>query len=468
MFSAARTGAVALAAALLAGTASAPALADTASPGASPSSVTVPSVLYGKTDPTYDGVWRQSLSLLALHTAKITPAPAAVSWLTGQQCADGGWPSYRANTGKPCTAATEDTNATSAAVQALTALGGHGPAVAKGVAWLRRQQNTDGGWSFNPGGPSDANSTGVVISALVAAKTDPSTVTRKGHTAYDGLAAFQIGCSAPAKDRGAFAYQPDKAGKLAPNGLASAQASLAAAGAALPVSSSARKVGTLAPLGCTGAAKDGPVPHATSADAVSHWLVAQLRAHKQHLMQSMPGSAPTPDYTATSYAVLGLVAAGHPQEAADAADWLADNGYPWTQGKSGVNPASAATLLLVAHATGLDPYNFGGMNLVQLLINAGPKPAAVPVVAASASATGTQPPGASVTGAGDDDQNGGFSPVWLIAMGLVIGIGGGLFIRLNRKNAREQGSAGTTDTPSAGGSSDDSSDDSAGTGGDRR
>ena len=43
-----------------------------------PSATAPPSGLYGAADPTYDGVWRQSYALLALHTAGVTPAQAAV------------------------------------------------------------------------------------------------------------------------------------------------------------------------------------------------------------------------------------------------------------------------------------------------------------------------------------------------------------------------------------------------------
>lgn len=454
MFSAAaRAGAVLVSALLLTGTAAAPALADSAAPvdSASPSPVAVPPGLYGSGDPTYDGVWRQSLALLALHTADVTPSAQAVGWLTGQQCGDGGWPSFRADTGDDCTTATEDSNATSLAVQALTALGGHDAAVAKGVAWIRRHQNPDGGWSYNPGGTSDADSTGLAVNALVAARTDPAKVAKRGHSAYDGLASFQLGCDAPAAQRGAFAYQPDKSGALVPNDLASAQASLAAAGGSLPVAGGARKEAPAAALACDGGAK-GAVPRGQSAEAVAHFLVGRLATSKQRLMQTLPGADPTPDYNATSWAVLGLVAAGHPGQAADAADWLADNGYTWMQGgqgSRGINPSAAATLLLVARATGLDPYNFGGSNVVQLLINSGPAPVSVPSTAASAASASpdsTLPPGSAVTGA-DEDENGGFSPVWLIAMGLLAGVGGGVYLVLNRRGGKAAAGAGGTAAP---------------------
>ncbi|MFJ6214817.1 prenyltransferase/squalene oxidase repeat-containing protein [Streptomyces sp. NPDC092296] len=439
---AARAGAVLASAALLVGTAAAPALADSAAPADSPSPVAVPAGLYGKADPTYDGVWRQSLALLALHTAKVTPSGQAVDWLTGQQCDDGGWPSFRADTAAECTAATEDSNATAMAVQALVALGGHGAAVDDGLSWLKHHQNADGGWSYNPGGASDANSTGLAINALVAAGADPAKVVKHGHSGYDGLASFQLGCNAPAAQRGGFAYQPDRAGALIADDLASAQAALAAAGGALPVTADSRKEQPAAAPSCAKGADD-TVPRGQSADAVAHYLAQRLAAGKQRLMQTLPGADPAPDFNATSWAVLGLIAAGHPDQAADAADWLAGNSYGWMQGQQGTSPSAAATLVLVARATGLDPYNFGGSNAVQLLMNSGPAPAATPSAAASAVAAapdGTLAPGSSVSGA-DEDENGGFSAVWLVALGLLAVAGGVAYLAIGR-GKRAAGPAG--------------------------
>ncbi|WP_377271776.1 hypothetical protein [Peterkaempfera sp. SMS 1(5)a] len=444
---AARAGAVLASALLLAGTAAAPALADSAAPAdtASPSPVAVPAGLYGKSDPTYDGVWRQSLALLALHGAGVKPSTQAVGWLTGQQCGDGGWPSFRADTGSDCTTATEDSNATALAVQALTALGGHDAAVTKGVTWIKRHQNPDGGWSYNPGGTSDANSTGLAVNALVATKADPAAVAKRGHSAYDGLASFQLGCGAPAAQRGAFAYQPGKSGALAPNDLASAQAALAAAGGSLPVAAGSRKDKPAAAPTCQAGSK-GALPQGQSAEAVAHFLVQRLAAGKQRLMQTLPGADPTPDYNATSWAVLGLIAAGHPDQATDAADWLAGNGYSWMQGDQGTNPSAAAELLLVSQATGLDPYNFGGSNLVQILVNSGPTPASVPpaaVAAATASPSATLQPGSAVTGT-DEDDNGGFSLSWLIAIAAVLVVSAAVFAFASRRNDRAAARAGET------------------------
>lgn len=203
-----RRSAALVAATAVIGMATAPAaLADDSAPSASPS-VAIPSGLYGKADPTYDGVWRQSLSLLAQHTAGVKPAAKAVDWLTGQQCANGGFAAFRADAGKACDAKTPlDSNSTGAAVQALAALGGHDAEVGKAVKWLESVRGDDGGWGYNPGGASDANSTSVVIGALAAAG-------EKVTSAQAALVKLSIPCG---KDGGgAFAYQPDKKGSSRP------------------------------------------------------------------------------------------------------------------------------------------------------------------------------------------------------------------------------------------------------------
>ncbi|MYR55832.1 hypothetical protein GTY54_06065, partial [Streptomyces sp. SID625] len=170
------------------------AVADTAPPvSAAPD---LPAALYGKTDPQYDGVWRQSLALLAQHTAGVRPAAEAVDWLAGQQCASGGFAPFRADTSRACDAKTAvDTNGTAAAVQALTALGGHEAVTGKAVAWLKSVQNKDGGWGYMPGGASDTNSTSVVVGALTAAGDQPASVLKDGNSPYDALLKLALPCS---------------------------------------------------------------------------------------------------------------------------------------------------------------------------------------------------------------------------------------------------------------------------------
>ncbi|MEV7025225.1 hypothetical protein AB0O00_24195, partial [Kitasatospora sp. NPDC093558] len=245
--------------------------------------------------------------------------------------------------------------------------------------------------------------------------TDPASVAKAGKNAFDGLAVFQLGCAAPADQRGAFAFQPDAAsGALAPNALATAQASLAAAGGRLPVGAGVRSDAAPKPLTCQDGAT-GPVPHADSGEAAAAYLTAQLGAGGNHLSLTMPGATPTPDYNATAWAALGLTQSGHPQQAAGAVDWLTQNASTWTKG--GTDAGAAATLLLVGQAAQRDT-----APLVQQLTALGP----APKTAASAAATPAAP-------AAEKKKDGGIGQYWLIGVGLLIGIGGGLILSLQRK-----------------------------------
>lgn len=365
-----------------------------------------PSGLYGAADPTYDGVWRQSYALLALHTEGVTPGPTAVGWVTGQQCADGGFPSYRADTAKACAPKAEDTNATGIAVQALTALGGHTDAVGKATAWLRTVQNADGGWSYNPGGASDPDSTAVVLGAFAAAGTDPAGVHAKsGKSPYDALRGFQSGCAGKANNRGAFAYPMN--GKLSVNAKATADAVRASQGAGLVVAAPAGDTAATAP-DCAGQdAYAGLAPKASGA-AGAAWLTAQLAAGGHHLTAVTPGAdKPTPDYGTTADAVVALAAGGQRTAAAAAYGWLAANAGSWAH----ANPAALAQLILAAHATGADPRDAGGADLVRQLVNLGPAPAAE---SATASAPASASPSSSAPAKKKDDNASSSATTWVI------------------------------------------------------
>ncbi|MEV5317391.1 prenyltransferase/squalene oxidase repeat-containing protein [Streptomyces sp. NPDC052687] len=357
-----RRTAAALAAAAVIGAVAAPvAHAADPSPSASPSAA-LPSGLYGTGDPTYDGVWRQSLALLAQDAVGVRPAEKAVDWLTGQQCANGAFASYRADTGKACDAETMlDTNATAAAVQALAALGGHDAETGKAVGWLKSVQNEDGGWGFGAGSPTDTNSTSVVIGALAAAGEKPAEVTRKGNSPYDALLALSLPCDEDGG--GAFAYQPDKKGKLAANADATAAGVLGALGKGLDAEPGKR-------AGMPKCADAGS-PEQAAANGAAY--LAEAVAEDGHLVSALPGAEDQPDYGNTADAVVALAAQGGAERAAKPLKWLQRNSADWAK-QSG--PAAYAQLIFAALATGGDPRDFGGDDLVERLNATGPAPQA--------------------------------------------------------------------------------------------
>ncbi|MET8687825.1 prenyltransferase/squalene oxidase repeat-containing protein [Streptomyces sp. NPDC004732] len=401
-----RRSAAVLAAVAVFGPAAAPvAFADdTPSPSAA-----LPSGLYGKTDPKFDGVFRQSYALLAQDTEGVKPAAKAVDWLTGQQCASGGFAAYRADATEPCNSKTAvDSNSTAAAVQALAALGKQDKTVKKSVDWLKSVQNKDGGWGYNPGLPSDANSTGIVVGALVAAGQNPAAMkSQDGKSAYDALPKLAMDCD---KDGGAFGLADAKSGKLSPNADATAAGVLGSLGKGLVVSAP-KKSETAAPK----CAK--PDTAAQAAGNGVGYLLDTLGKTDDHLMSSMPGSTDQPDFGNTADSVLALAAAGQSERAEASADWLAKNSADWAK-QSG--PAAYSQLIFAAHAAGMDPRDFGGADLVKQLNATGPAPE-----------TASKSPSASDADEKDDD--GGVSVWWIIGVGMVAGIGIGFLYSGNRK-----------------------------------
>ncbi len=153
-----------------------------------------------------------AFALLALVSAGQPVPPAALSAARRLQHSDGGW-SFDGGA-----KTSSDTNTTSLMLQGLVAAGDHGVAFTKALAYLKSQQNSDGGFPYSKESPfgsdSDANSTALSIQALVAAGEDPHTLRQSAGDPIDALLGFQ-------NPSGAFRYQaalPDD------NDLATAQA----------------------------------------------------------------------------------------------------------------------------------------------------------------------------------------------------------------------------------------------------
>jgi hypothetical protein len=203
--------------------------------------------LFGSQDPTYNGAFRQGLALMALKVAGIpvsnTTVARGITWLEQQQCSTGLWEAYRADTASPCPAPDPttftgpDTNSTALAVEGLATYGAH-PLMASVEQQLRLVQSSDGGFPYIAAGgqASDPDSTALAIQTLLDEGQNPASTswTVSGSTPYTALASYQLGCAAPAANRGAFYYP----GSTSPSVIATVQAVPAAAGKALPVGAS--------------------------------------------------------------------------------------------------------------------------------------------------------------------------------------------------------------------------------------
>ncbi|MFE9247763.1 prenyltransferase/squalene oxidase repeat-containing protein [Streptomyces sp. NPDC007088] len=407
----------ALVAAVLAlGAAASPAVA---APSPSPSAIPGKAEgLFGEQDPTYDGVWRQSLALTALATAKAEVPRPAVDWLVGQQCADGAFAAFRAKPGADCGPKDKvDSNSTAAAVQALVAVGGHRAEAEKSLDWLKSTQNADGGWSYNPGGASDANSTSVVAGALTAMGEEPGSVTsKKGASPFDALRALALKCGSGSGEGAAFAYQPDpKSKKLVANDDATAAAVTAALGHGFVVSGPGE-------AGAGGKYACHPPENAREAARNGAAHLAAAVAKNGHLMSAMPGAKDQPDVGNTADTVVALTAAGLTGQARKPLAWLEENGAEWA-GQTG--PAAWAQLVLTARATGTDVHDFGGTDLVAKLAAQGP-----------ADASAAPAPGAKDEKQdGGGDKDGGISPWWMVGVGAFVGIGIGFLVSGRHKRS---------------------------------
>ncbi len=192
-----------------------------------------PTGLFGTGDPTYDGAFRQGLSLIALDAVGETNS-AGVDWLRTQQCADGGFVAFRTDTTVACPAVDpstftgEDTNSTALAAMALHDSGDQSAAAAA-IAWLDRVRTPQGGFAYlgDPSQAMDGNSTGLVLLALTTVNGTPDS------QAVAALASLQVPESGDAADRGGIAYQPQGT-QVFPDLMATIQALLGLAGQALP------------------------------------------------------------------------------------------------------------------------------------------------------------------------------------------------------------------------------------------
>ena len=116
-----------------------------------------------------------SFAVLALRAAGVAPPAASLAWLVRQEDADGGF-NFGTRGG------ISDVDDTGAALEALARAGGSAAARARSraVAYIRRQQDRDGGLPGMPGAGSNAQSTAFGVQGLIAAGVDPGSLHRHG------------------------------------------------------------------------------------------------------------------------------------------------------------------------------------------------------------------------------------------------------------------------------------------------
>lgn len=299
--------------------------------------------LFGDQDPTYDGVFRQGLAITALHATGVDIPERAVDWLLDQQCANGSFEAYRADSSAPCGKSDPkafsgpDTNSTALAATALY-LAGEQAAARRAVTWLIDAQNRDWGFPYYSGGSSDANSTGLSLIALQTVQ--PQDRSARVPNAKGFLGTLKLKCSSG----GGLAYMKGSA----TNGLASAQGYAGLAGG-LPTAPQNSLAGN---------------PRCTKGKTDTN--VGAFLAKAMTAGGAVPSDfGPGPDYTATGWAILGFVGEGVGSRAVSSGvRALKTNVRDYGFADGDPNPGALALMSLVAEATGENPRSFGGVNLI--------------------------------------------------------------------------------------------------------
>lgn len=315
--------------------------------------------LFGASDPTFDGVTRQSLAILGLHSAGVAVPPSALTWLLDQQCPDGSFAAFRSDPAAPCPPSDPasftgpDTNSTSLAALALDALGEQAAADAA-VGWLVDLQSPGGGWVWIPIGTPDAISTGLSLAAITAIGADGRS--RISRSATNFLRRTEAGCEQDPSARFGMPFQQG----LAPDTFSSSQSLLGLSGA-FPVRQRTQRKAVPRPT-CNSSDQV-----AEPAEGVARWLARSLNANDGALPNTYDPTSI--DWNSTALTILGLVAlrsAGIATDKAVAA--LQDNIEDYIGSDSGDRPAALGTSILVATATGTDPSDFGGADLTARLL----------------------------------------------------------------------------------------------------
>ena len=383
--------------------------------------------LFGASDPTYDGAFRQSLGILAELAGGVHDT-TAIEWLVKQQCSDGGWTAYRSDLSTPCPATDlgtftgEDSNSTALAMQALHAAGvtpTHDP-----LPFLHGLQSSDGGFSYIAGSGTDPNSTGVVLQALAAVGEDATsaTWTVSGHTPVEALMSFWLNCGSA--DPGAFASPYSSGhGDL----IAGVQAVWGAEGKAFPFTSS--PAATQPAPDCSGG-PISPTP-AVAGQYAATWIASKVTGGGYLTTGS------SPDYSLTAQGILAMEATDTNKSAVDTMlGYLSTNAAAAVLDPHGaLSPGSIGYIALAAHADGLSLTSFGGQNLVALLqssrraLPATPhvtkKPATQPGAGSTPTVSGSRvtEPTLPLTGAQHLDVQAGLAVDAFVVGGLLLVVG---------------------------------------------
>lgn len=187
---------------------------------------------YNEVTGTYDtGVYANALAVLAAASVGIAPSERTLDYFRLSACSNGGM-SHEAG----CVQA-PDVDTTAMAITALRAGGvpADDPVLSEARTYLLKARNADGGWGLESADPTNANSTGLAVSAIIALGEKPTSTPWRagGSDPVEALIALQL-------PNGAFSYL---VGQRA-NDYATVQALPAIAGLTYPLKPSKKSAYT--------------------------------------------------------------------------------------------------------------------------------------------------------------------------------------------------------------------------------
>ncbi len=212
--------------------------------------------LYGQVD-TDQAVPGHALAILALHAAGEPADAAALTWLEGQRCPNGGWPAYRdpaSRSTTTCEILPADTASTSLAAQAQQVAGAT-DRHEETQRYLRAAGDGTGAFARAPGLVASPRATAQAIAAIRA------TTGAAPDRSWDGTAggpqevlrAEMLGCGWHGTDRGAFpTSMRDTAGEPTPEDPGPGQTDLPSTTAQALLALAGRTLGDLATTAATG------------------------------------------------------------------------------------------------------------------------------------------------------------------------------------------------------------------------
>lgn len=302
--------------------------------------------LYGEPN-QFASVQLQSKAILGLVSARKVPSKNAINWLTKQQCANGSFQGYRADTSAPCAASDAATFSGPSADQTAWALmaleaAGQESAATKAARWLvsiaKNDSNGKLGIPSYANGAPDANATGITLAALRG--LGYSSVTTRKLQRY--LGSLVLPCTDTRG--GASLYQVSVPGA---NNSATAQSFFGIA-ATMPA---------FLPDDYGSSAKCGK----NALIKLGSYLNKQMAS--TGLLSYYPYEGDS--FGDTALALIGFTSQGISNKAVTQATVaLKTNARSWALPEGKPNAGALGSLLMVSVATGSNSKNFGGINLI--------------------------------------------------------------------------------------------------------